>query len=103
MKFLTPIHENIAPTIKFDEHLGQESDAVFSNETANPIYDSSTAQLLSSYSGVVLAENNRDSGVPQSDQDNSTTSNGTPPSASNDNDQPLSFKVSFSHEESTDC
>ena len=81
---------------------------VFGGDIANPTNDSSTQstdQLLSSQSGTVLAENSRDSGIPQSEQDNSTTLNGTPPTPFNDNNQPLTFHVSFSPdciEESTD-
>ena len=72
----------------------------------NPASGSSTAQLLSpnnNDSATVLTNDNTDSGITQSDQDNGTTSNTSLPSTPKDQSVVI-FNVSLFHnEESTDC
>ena len=81
----------------------QDLDTVF---YSNPTSGLSTAQLLSpnnNDSATVLANDNTDSGITQSDQDNGTTSNTSLPSTPKDQSV-LIFNVSLFHnEESTDC
>ena len=81
----------------------QDLDTVF---YANSTNDSSTAQLLSlcnNDSDTVLANENTDSGVTQSDQGNGTVSNTSLPNTPKDQSA-VKFNVSLSHnEESTDC
>ena len=81
----------------------QELDIVF---YSNPASGSSTAQLLSpnnNDSATVLANDNTDSGITQSDQDNGTASNTPLPSTPKDQSVVI-FNVSLFHnEESTDC
>ena len=95
-----PIHENEMHELEAQV----EADMVFYSK----MFYSSTTELLSSYnkdSSAVLAEDSCDSGVANSDQDNSVTSNSSPPNTTND--QPLVFNVSFSpnkyEKESTEC
>ena len=93
----------MSPTKETEEPVMQDLDTVF---YSNPASSSSTAQLFSpnnNDSATVLANDNSDSGITQSDQDNGTASNTSLPTTPKDQSVVI-FNVSLFHnEESTDC
>ena len=81
----------------------QDLDTLF---YSNPTSGSSTAQLLSpsnNDSDTVLANDNTDSGITQSDQDNGAVSNASLPSTPKDQSIVILNVSLFHNEESTDC
>ena len=76
--------------------MGQEIDMVRYSETPYPTNDGSTANLLTLCSDTVLAKDNSDSGVVQSDLESGITSGNSPPKTCNH--QSLSFSSNCDEE-----
>ena len=96
-KHPTPIHEALAATpAKTEELVGQEIDMVRYSETPYPTNDGSTANLLTLCSDTMLAKDNSDSGVVQSDLESGITSGNSPSNTCNH--QSVSFSSNCDEE-----
>ena len=103
VKYFAPTNEVISSTKETEERVVQDLNTVF---YSNPASGSSTAQLLSPNnkdSATVLANDNTDSGIAQSNQDNGTVSNISLPSTPKDQSVVIFNLSLFHNEESTDC